>query len=1019
MNQSDVTLGYGDVIHIYIETSLPVSVNNNPQLRLLFFNKTSYANYIGTYNKSLTILPFEYTIEIGDYAQPLVYDGTSALVFGSINRYANPLSILPADRTLPDPYSSNGLSAYNFKIDSQVPYIKYLVPLKRSGVYGPNETIVILARFSGSVEVIGSPLLILQTSDNKTGNAYYVESSVFIDRYQDVLIEILDTDVLFEYIVQVDDNTASLHHNGSDSFVLPLGSQIRHKTTYSFITADISLRNPSDFSIEKGEIVRQWKYRFPAKVEIYLRDLFHTDVNSLDISLRHSTGYISVFNSNTNFGRKFGKPYPRSRLQTNYTAIASDTAIGYNYLFSDTLSNNLALSGVATQSSTLYSPSYAIDGVLDPLLSDYSVSETAIEDNSWWLLQFSNIQIIRSISIYSRQPELWIPAIVSFTIKGLDKYPQGSCRLNISNFDSSSSSAFGLSSYISYSAASDQVKRAIESVAGVGNVNVNRTLLPVCGIYLSSGCGDGVEHGYGYTYYISFLTTTSTPIIEIVDKQFAGGVVIDGAIGEGSTYLTSYLVTHVDIVRSGYYTASSFDVIYPKGINGSRVGDRSNIWLTPFYVMIFNSTPPTNLSNSLLSATWYQKYSSIDKVLHINLPTNYTVNYLKIQRTTYGSLSLTEVQVFRDRINTIGLYDKGSPISPSSLMTPYQAEESFIAFREIFYDGRWDLEIVQSSISTPTNLAIDKISGAYGMISDYVIIITDLVGQVYVFYQDLTSTITSLPKYGTLYKSESSTPSPYGNWREAFEITKAGQITSKPGLSRNLGLCIEPTNGECIANYGVGSNLDTLRILGDTPNNNFIKFERVVYYKPFDSYLGPDYFTYQIYDGVTLQTHDGLAIDSSNGIVITNEVTVHTRYCRIFGYKLANNITNTPLPLCICAQNESSVLGYSSQCDSVRNEICSNTTTRSQYLSMCQACEISLVSTECIQQTIRSVSFLTTIGECSTYPIMDCSSESVTLSGKDATNYLTISPPTKYGSFTVLGNSFGGYGWFDSSPYPN
>lgn len=43
---------------------------------------------------------------------------------------------------------------------------------------------------------------------------------------------------------------------------------------------------------------------------------------------------------------------------------------------------------------------------------------------------------------------------------------------------------------------------------------------------------------------------------------------------------------------------------------------------------------------------------------------------------------------------------------------------------------------------------------------------------------------------------------------------------------------------------------------------------------------------------------------------------------------------------------------------------------------------------------------------------MDCSTESVTEPGREATNYLSLKPPILYGGFERLKNSFGAYGWY-------
>jgi hypothetical protein len=106
------------------------------------------------------------------------------------------------------------------------------------------------------------------------------------------------------------------------------------------------------------------------------------------------------------------------------------------------------------------------------------------------------------------------------------------------------------------------------------------------------------------------------------------------------------------------------------------------------------------------------------------------------------------------------------------LITPYQSEVAFQqvfisfppytitanyrlicqAYRSLVYDGRWLVQIKQDPAS------IDDLKsriGAYGTVSDVVLIITDYSGVVHTFYQDIRAEIVSLPKYGSLYTTTS------------------------------------------------------------------------------------------------------------------------------------------------------------------------------------------------------------------------------------------------------------------------
>jgi hypothetical protein len=85
-------------------------------------------------------------------------------VSGDLRRYSNVQSILPANLTLPALYGIGSLSfCCNINIDSTAPYVESLIPLKRAGVYGENELIIIVVRFNKPVVVQGNVTLTLKT----------------------------------------------------------------------------------------------------------------------------------------------------------------------------------------------------------------------------------------------------------------------------------------------------------------------------------------------------------------------------------------------------------------------------------------------------------------------------------------------------------------------------------------------------------------------------------------------------------------------------------------------------------------------------------------------------------------------------------------------------------------------------------------------------------------------------------------------------------------------------------------
>lgn len=233
----------------------------------------------------------------------------------------------------------------------------------------------------------------------------------------------------------------------------------------------------------------------------------------------------------------------------------------------------------------------------------------------------------------------------------------------------------------------------------------------------------------------------------------------------------------------------------------------------------------------------------------------------------------------------------------------------------------------------------------------------------------------------------------------------------------------------CNDSYGVGPLLSRT-LMGDISNNyTFLRNERLVAYKPFFRYEGPDFFTYKIYDGQNIQLHSGAGQKS----VSINEVTVHVRSCRLFEaarakYESALTAASDEAlfkrlmnhPLCPCAPSEHDIVGNVSLCMLGYESVCSNTSSRYYFLNLCVVCEnatFGSFSEACTLEILRAVSFVTQRGFCDAIPPMDCSSELVSVSGLEAVNYLSIRPYSLHGSYTQLGNGMGGYGWYDSALY--
>lgn len=846
------------------------------------------------------------------------------------------------------------------------------------------------------------------------------------------------------YVVRFEDNIISLHHTNQSAIYLPYGSQIKQLTNNPTLSADITLRLPGDNTLIDGKVERQWKFRYPSSVEILLRDLYHTKPDSLTVTVEHLGSKATLFKQCCST-MTFGHSYPKTRSGTNTTLQSLDTGLGDDFLFSDIIAPNIALRGIVTQSSTRISANLAIDGNTDPFVGDNSVSETNEEFDAWWQILLPQNSIIQSMTIWARKPQTWIYPIVELVIKQLDRFSYindkvvGKFRIRIQNIDTTNTASEVTTGFIAIKSTALQMQTIIESTPGLGNVAVVRQELPLCSP-TGNGCGSGYESGYGYSYRLSFLSLkASAPLVTIINITFPPG------------NEKSQLSTAVKLLRNGYYIQSSSTV---------QLSNNTNEWLTPFWIFIYNastSTPPINLNDSLAAAVFFRKIEQIDTLLSIVLPSPTAAKYIKIQRENFGSLSLAEFEVFEERINSLEFYNRGSPVRASDLTHPYQPAQPFQnTFGQMSYDGRW---IVQISQDDSVSRKREGWSGASGSISEVVVIITDLAGIVHSYYQDLFAEVKSLPKYGSLLYTTSETKSPYGDWREAFEVGASGQLMPSISGARSLGYCYGPDTTmnrstvdvnqaytSCQNNYGVGVPLNS-RKLGDTAVVRYLRNERILIYRPNTDYLGYDYFTYTIFDGLSLQSHQYAGGVQSS----INEVLLHTRRCRPFQSKSQSSITATQSlsfttdgrhVLCNCAQTETSLVGNTTLCDQARIAVCNHVNTsdpvqgRNQFLALCLTCfdpRRGLRSADCQTQTIRAVSLLTSRNLCvsssssssssgsssstmgssrSSEVVMDCSAETYTERGREGTNYLTLRPPVLVGSFERLKNCFGAYGWY-------
>jgi hypothetical protein len=425
----------GAILFILVQYSAPIRVVDTSAIKLNLrfeddvIHQAVYSSYSGD------TLWLTYQVQAGDKAERLEYASMDALT-GTI--YAASACDIPilVNNLLPVLFSKLSLFASAVTIDSTPPYILQLIPLKAPGSYGENEEIYILARFSRAVVVLGYPVLRLDTGHPDGFQLANYTSSL---PYDDVSLVFTDADVLFKYIVQADDSTDDLQHSGPDAFIVSNASRLLAQASRPTSNVNMALREPGDFILVEGIVAQQWMYRFPYKLDLFVRELSVPDLRALDMTLYHNALHsplVSTVSSAmySNANTKSVAHRASAGMQPLLDSIIPlGAGVGEDLQFSDSDARNIAPLAVANQSTTLQSPYLAIDGNCSPLISDNSVSETLAEQDPWFVLALHERSNVSSISIFERKPEQWLEPIVDVTIKAMGLLPPGFFKLTFSN----------------------------------------------------------------------------------------------------------------------------------------------------------------------------------------------------------------------------------------------------------------------------------------------------------------------------------------------------------------------------------------------------------------------------------------------------------------------------------------------------------------------------------------------------------------------------------------------------------
>ena len=193
----------GSTISIQLQLSENVTVVGSPTLALNVGRNATFVEVTGD-----NVLNFTYTVQTGDTTADLDYASTTALTLNDATiRDATGNNAIP---TLAAPGGSGSLGANkNIAIDAISPTVLGVDPVSPSGSYKVGAVITLRVRLAESVNVTGTPRLLLNSAANRF--ATYDSGSG-------------SSTLLFRYVVQRGDNVAVLDYASTAALILNGGT---------------------------------------------------------------------------------------------------------------------------------------------------------------------------------------------------------------------------------------------------------------------------------------------------------------------------------------------------------------------------------------------------------------------------------------------------------------------------------------------------------------------------------------------------------------------------------------------------------------------------------------------------------------------------------------------------------------------------------------------------------------------------------------------------------------------------
>jgi hypothetical protein len=451
------------------------------------------------------------------------------------------------------------------------------------------------------------------------------------------------------------------------------------------------------------------------------------------------------------------------------------------------------------------------------------------------------------------------------------------------------------------------------------------------------------------------------------------------------------LTVVIDTVQNGFEGESHTLRSDPKQTRTDKYGSTF-----PCHVMVMPEESDAfriqSIADAQKKSVWATYVESTDRVVTLTLPKDVKGKFVRLQRSDGNFLSIAEVQVYSTRTVTTSTYDGGSEVEATPVVRPFQAfQDMSELFQSTTIDGTWSLTVrdISPALQVKEGGTVKEWNGL-GRLSDWVLLITDQSNLLHAYYMDITATVTTHPKYGDLFVE---TPSPSARtWSQFYG--SMGEHLEKPYVHNGLYGSYSPTAVEenwgrwretgpsygvdttglegvqktqlyrdHHGNYNVAPVWGRFRRDGDAANRNYLRGERIVYYKPKEGFLGLDHFTFKINYG--LHT-------SARG-----EVFVRVQNCRPYYRDIAAESYGTPHSLCECQTTDDELFG-SPSCEPAVVETCAQS--RSLFIPMCVACATNDAggadfTAECRTQINRATSLLTERGMCSTLGLPVCDAE--------------------------------------------